>query len=199
MSRYIQTGSLWLTEHRNTAKMNMKDSFMLSHPAFCDRNIGICRYCYSRRMSNYRPNLKAKQESNSCILSDENFVPSKIYTIDGTLRWSSTGEIENKTQYNNICRMAEENPHIQNVLWTKRAGLVRDRKKPDNLTLVWSATKLDVKNPFVPYGFDIGFFCYTKRELMPFFSHECRKSCSECSFCYSKGAVGLVCELVRTK
>ncbi|MCE5226265.1 MAG: hypothetical protein LLG05_10495 [Porphyromonadaceae bacterium] len=175
---------LFLTEHRKGGKMQNKDSIMLSHPTFCERKCGICGQCYSKRMSKYKPILAGRQEQNSKVLSDPAFRPCKLNTIDSSIRWGSTGEMDNQVQYRNICRMAEENRHLVHALWTKRVGLING-PKPYNLNLVWSATKVDVSRPFIPAGFDIGFFCYSSKDEIPEgVDHICQRKCSQCNYCY---------------
>lgn len=197
MSRTLFNG-LHLTEHRKGGKMDQMDSFMLRHGYFCEnRTVGVCKKCYSKKLSGYRPFLAAKQEKNSVILSDPGFCPVKMNTINGAIRWSSFGEIENRVQFENITKMARVNKHLVNVLWTKKAGLVRNIKKPKNLRLVWSATKIDVLNPFIPKGFEMAFFVYSKEELIPDGVFHCNKQCSACGFCYQAQSAGIIGEVIR--
>jgi len=198
MSRELYNG-LWITEHRKGGKMQNKDSVMFSHPSFCNRTDGVCGKCYSKRLSGYRPCLAEKQEQNTRVITSAYFKPCRLNTIDDSLRWCSMGEIHNKVMYDNICRMADLNDHIHHQLWTKRAGLVTWREKPENMTLVWSATKIDYPDPFIPAGFDIGFFVYSSYDKIPTDRRtiHCRKKCEECGHCYEKGASGIVCEVLK--
>lgn len=198
MSREIICG-LWITEHRKGGKMANKDSIMFCHPSFCDRTCGVCGACYSKKMSSYRQCLAEKQEQNTRIMKSPYFKPCKLHTIDGSIRWSSTGELLNKQTYDNICKMADHNDHLVHALWTKRPGLVLWKEKPENMTLVWSATKIDYPDPFIPAGFDIGFFVYSSYDRIPTDRHtiHCRKKCEECNFCYEPGARGIVCEVLK--
>jgi len=206
MSRELFNG-LWLTEHRKSGKMIDKDSIMFSHPPFCQsRNVGVCSRCYSKKLSGYRPFLAGKQIQNTQILSSPGFEPCKLNTIDNTIRWGSFGELTDPVMYRNINRMAEYNPHLLHLLWTKRNGIVKSYHKAKNLKLVWSATKMDVQKPFVPDGYDIGFFVYTDESKIPKTwsdGHKmrnvmiCNKECSKCKFCYSTYLGGVVAEVVR--
>lgn len=197
MSRGLFNG-LWLTEHRKSGKMMDMDSIMVSHPPFCrDRNVGVCARCYSKKLSGYRPNLAKKQIRNTQILSSPGFEPCKFNTINGVIRWLSFGELTDPIMYDSICKMAEYNPHLLHLLWTKRNGIVKSRDKPKNLKLVWSATKIDVEKPFVPKGFDMGFFVYSSEDKIPKGVFHCCKKCSECMHCYKKTSRGIVAEVVR--
>lgn len=198
MSREIFCG-VWVTEHRKAGKMINKDSIMLSHPSFCDRECGICGHCYSKRMSKYRRRLKAKQEQNTERLNSRLFTPSKLNTIDGSLRWISTGELHSRQMYKNIIKMVNLNNHLTHALWTKRNGLIVGIEKPDNLNLVWSSTMIDYKDPFIPAGYDIGFFVYSDYDKIPVDREmiHCHKKCSECGFCYEPNAHGIVAEVMK--
>lgn len=195
MSRELFSG-LWLTEHRRSGKMQDMDSIMLSHPPLCDRTCGVCGKCYSKRMSGYRSRLAAKQERNSRLLSNE-FIPSKFNTINGVVRWISTGELNDWLQVRNIFSTALVNDHLTHVMWTKKAGLVRQYRRPGNMILVWSCTKLDYQKPFIPKGFSIGFYVYTSKDQIPKGMHLCHGKCKDCMFCYRVGASGLVAEILK--
>lgn len=206
MSRTLSNG-LWLTEHRKSGKMINKDSIMFSHPPFCQsRNVGVCSRCYSKKLSGYRPCLAGKQIQNTQVLSSLDFEPCKMNTIDDTIRWGSFGELTDPVMYRNINRMAEYNPHLLHLLWTKRNDIVKSYPKAKNLKIVWSATKMDVQKPFVPDGYEIGFFVYTDESKIPKTWSDgckmrnvmiCNKECSKCKFCYSTYLGGVVAEVVR--
>lgn len=203
MSRSLNNG-LWLTEHRSGGKMDGMDSFMNIHPPFCQtRNTGVCARCYSKKLSGYRPNLAEKQMNNTQLLSSIIFEPCLMTTNNGVIRWNSFGELSDPVMYQNICRMAEMNPHLLHVLWTKRNGIIKSRDKPKNLKLVWSATKLDVQKPFVPAGYDVAFYVYTDESKIPSSDwwdkqiHKCTMNCSKCFHCYSTYRGGIVAEVVR--
>jgi hypothetical protein len=197
---YQAFNGLWITEHRKNGKMVGKDSIMISHPPFClDRCVGVCNSCYSKRLSGYRPNLWAKQKNNTDILLSDRFVPCKINTIDSTLRWSSTGEIINVQMLTNISKMAELNNHITHQIWTKKAGIILNAEYPipENLRLVWSATKIDYPKPFIPKRFDMAFYVYSSRDKIPDGVHICLKHCSDCGFCYKNKSVGVIAEVMK--
>ena len=203
MSRELFNG-LWLTEHRKSGKMVNMDSIMVSHPPFCQsRNTGVCARCYSKKLSRYRLNLAEKQILNTQILSSPGFEPCELHTINGVIRWSSFGELTDPIMYNSICKMAEFNPHLLHLLWTKRNGIVKSRDKPKNLKLVWSATRLNVQKPFVPRGYDMAFFVYTDENKIPTSEwwdkqiHRCTLNCSKCMHCYSTYRGGIVAEVIR--
>lgn len=199
MSRLIKSG-LWITEHRKSGKMINKDSIMFAHPAFCaGRSVGVCGRCYSKRLSSYRPNLAKWQTHNTNVISSPDFVPCLVSTVDDTLRWSSMGELSGDVMYQNICRMAEKNRHITHQIWTKLNGIVKRNKnlRLNNLTLVWSATRIDYQRPFVPDGYQIGFYVYSDESKIPDNVFRCQKSCAECGFCYRPGAYGIVGEVIR--
>lgn len=197
MSRELFNG-LWLTEHRKSGKMMDMDSIMLSHPPFClDRNIGVCARCYSKKLFGYRPRLAKRQLQNTLKLSDPDYKPCKFNTINNVIRWGSFGELSDPVMYRNILYTAMYNPHLIHALWTKRAGIVKKALRTTNLKLVWSATKIDIKKPFVPKGFDIGFFVYSSEDKIPTGAFHCKKQCSECMHCYKKNSSGIVAEVIR--
>lgn len=197
MSRDLFNG-LFMTEHRKSGKMMNMDSFMFFHPPFCkDRNIGVCAKCYSKKLSGYRPYLAKRQAQNTLTLSSPDYQPVKFNTINGVIRWGSFGELSDPVMYRNIVKTAWENIHLVHVLWTKRAGLTRKLIRPHNMRLVWSATKIDVKKPFVPKGFNMAFFVYSSEDKIPKGVFHCRKNCSECMHCYQKNSKGIIAEVIR--
>lgn len=144
--------------------------------------------------------LHRLQVNNTKCLSSPDFEPCQIRTIDNTLRWASTGELDNDQMFINICKMAAHNPDIIHQLWTKKDGIVMRNKNliPDNLVIVWSASKIDVPRPFVPTGgYKIGFFVYSDESLIPKGVFHCQKKCSDCGFCYKKDSSGIVGEVIR--
>lgn len=179
--------------------MTGKDSIMISHPPFCDRTCGICGSCYSKKMSKYRKYLQKRQDQNTKVLNKPGCIIHKFNTLDRTIRWLSTGELWSDQMFENICLFAIENNHLYHVIWTKRAGIVRrcSRIIPNNLGLIWSATKIDYPKPFVPKGFDIGFWVYSSEDKLPDNAIHCTKKCSTCGFCYRPGSKGIVCEVLK--
>lgn len=197
MSRELFNG-LFMTEHRKSGKMMNMDSFMFMHPPFCkDRKVGVCSKCYSKKLSSYRPCLAKRQAQNTEKLSSKNFKSCKFNTINGVIRWGSFGELANKEMFEHICSMARINNHLIHALWTKRAGIVSGYYRPTNLKLVWSATKIDVEEPFVPEGFDMGFFVYSSEDKIPKGAFHCKKQCFECMYCYKKTSRGIIAEVIR--
>ena len=197
MSRELFNG-LFLTEHRKTGKMMNMDSFMLMHPPFCqNRKVGVCAKCYSKKLSGYRPYLAKRQAQNTLTLSSPDYKPCKFNTINGVIRWGSFGELSDPVMYHNILYTAMYNPHLIHVIWTKRAGMIRNYLRTSNLKLVWSATKIDVKKPFVPKGFDMGFFVYSSEDKIPKGAFHCKKQCFECMHCYQKNSKGIIAEVIR--
>jgi len=69
------------------------------------------------------------------------------FVMDAFLRINAHGELINDHHFENICRLAEKNPHCSIALWTKRPDIVnrvlRGRSKPGNLILIYSNPKIE--------------------------------------------------------
>jgi len=96
--------------------------------------------------------------------------------------------------------MVDHNDHIYHQIWTKQAGILKRNQDiiPYNLTIVWSATKINVKKPFIPDFADIGFFVYSSEDKIPGnITHRCKGKCKDCGFCYKIDSKGIVAEVLK--
>jgi hypothetical protein len=86
----------------------------------------ICRQCYSHGMlKSYRKSMQPSLQRNSDLLSDRVQDQSELPTIlDAFFRINAHGELINATHLENICRVAEHNPHCNVAVWTKRKDIV---------------------------------------------------------------------------
>jgi hypothetical protein len=119
----------------------------------------ICRQCYSHGMlKSYRKSMQASLQRNSdaiCRVLDQSELPT---ILDAFFRINAHGELINATHLENICRIAEHNPHCNVAVWTKRKDIVSrmftKRAKPGNLILIWSNPKVDAVVYDPPKHFD---------------------------------------------
>jgi len=114
------------------------------------------------------------------------------------VRINGHGELINMTHLINCHAIALKNPHCNVVIWTKRAGLIRDYhkhyKQPKNLILIFSNPRID-KPIAVPRGFD-KVFNNVQADNTP---QNCTgKKCIECLACYRKDSgINVIVEAVK--
>ena len=162
----------------------------------------ICRACYSHGMlKSYRKNMQPALQRNSDKLSDRLLDQSELPTLlDAFLRINAHGELINKTHLENICLIAEHNPHCNVALWTKRKDIVnklfKNRDKPVNLILVYSNPRVGKIIDTVPKNFDKVF------NNVAFEDHQDRQNCTgqqckSCLACYKFGGTDIIVEAVK--
>ncbi len=149
----------------------------------------ICKSCYSMSMlSTFRKNCKPKFLNNSKYLSSKihsrEYLPPCPSSIG---RFHSHGELINSIHLENIMNICENQPMTTFTLWTKRKNIVtrvlKSRRKPKNLILIYSnpyVDKLDVK---VPKHFDKVFNNVSKDSS----NVNCNRKCLDCRLCYTLG------------
>ena len=180
--------------------------------------VDICGVCYSHKMLNsYRKNMQPALTRNE-ILAERLLDPSEIPTfLDAFMRFDAHGELltekvdpdTNKViktfpKFNyieNVCRIAEHNPHCTFALWTKRTDIVKPffdkRTKPANLILIYSNPKVGTIMASPPTYFDRTFNNVLKTEFVD--QQNCTgQKCKDCLLCYTKGnGVTTIVEMVK--
>ena len=149
----------------------------------------ICRSCYSMSMLNtYRKNCRPKFIKNSKYLAEKIHPREYLPICPSPIgRFSSHGELINSNHLENLMNICLNQPMTTFTLWTKRKNIVsrvlKNRKKPKNLILVYSnpyVDKLDIK---LPKHFDKVFNNVSKDSS----NVNCNSKCLECMMCYTLG------------
>ena len=147
----------------------------------------ICRECYSMSMLNtFRKNCKPKFQNNSEYLSTR-VHPKEYLPIcpSNVGRFHSHGELINSTHLYNIINICHNQPMTTFTLWTKRKNIVnrvlKNRKKPKNLILIYSNPYIDSLDVELPKHFDKVFNNVSKDSS----NVNCSKKCIECMMCYT--------------
>jgi len=162
----------------------------------------ICRDCYSHLMlKSYRKNMQGALQRNSDLLSSRILDQSELPTIlDAFFRIDAHGELINATHLENICRIAEYNPHCNVALWTKRKDIVSrvfaKRAKPSNLILIWSNPKVDAVVYDPPKHFD-RVFNNVSYEHKPEEQNCTGQKCRDCLLCYKLDTTKVIVEAVK--
>ena len=146
----------------------------------------ICSECYSIRMlQTFRKNAVPKFELNTKILSSRLLEAHELPPPAGLVaRFNGHGELKNSIHLQNILKMARLYPKVTFTLWSKRKRLIqrilRESRKPKNLILVYSNSKVDAVMDYVPSGFDKVFNVVRQDRS----DVNCHKKCIECLMCY---------------
>ena len=162
----------------------------------------ICRICYSHGMlKSYRKNMQGALQRNSDLLSSRILDQSELPTIpDAFFRINAHGELINATHLENICKIAEHNPHCNVALWTKRKDIVSrmfsKREKPSNLILIWSNPKIDKIVYTPPKHFD-RVFNNVKYEHKPEEQNCTGQKCKDCLLCYRHDTTKVIVEAIK--
>ena len=163
----------------------------------------ICTKCYSHAMlRTYRKNMAPALQRNSDYLAAAALDPAQLpFVADAFLRINAHGELINGTHFENICRLAERNPHCAVALWTKRVDIVRrvlaSRSKPANLILIYSNPKVGHILSKPPRGFDRS-FNNVPEDMAPERQNCTGQKCKDCMLCYTIGnGVDTIVEKVK--
>jgi hypothetical protein len=163
----------------------------------------ICSECYSHAMlSTYRKSMAPALQRNSDALAAGPINPQDIpFISDAFLRINAHGELINADHFENICRVAEKNPHCTLAVWTKRPDIVnrvlQGRDKPSNLVLIYSNPKIGHIMSKPPRNFDRTF------NNVPEDQDKKRQNCTgqrcmDCMLCYHVGnGVDTIVEKVK--
>ena len=153
----------------------------------------ICWDCYSFAMlEGSRKNCQPAWEHNSLLLKSG--LLSEIPTFNSLyVRFDGHGELINETHFINYLLITEHNPKSTFSLYTKRRDIVKSvlktRKKPQNLILVYSNPLVDRITDKIPYHFDKVFNTTTEKSTRD----NCTgRKCIECLACYTHGTNTLV-------
>ena len=149
----------------------------------------ICRECYSMSMLNtFRKNCKPKFLNNSKYLSSK--IHSREYLPicpSNVGRFHSHGELINSIHLENIMNICLNQPMTTFTLWTKRKNIVtrvlKNRKKPKNLILIYSNPYVDKLDVTLPKHFDKVFNNVSSKTS----NINCNEKCLDCMKCYSLG------------
>ena len=163
----------------------------------------ICSVCYSHAMlSSYRKTMAPALQRNSDALAAAPLEPQDLPFIgDAFLRINAHGELINDIHFENICRVAERNPHCAVALWTKRPDIVgrvlRSRVKPANLILIYSNPKIGHIMARPPRHFDRTFNNVPEAQD-PDRQNCTGQKCRDCLLCYTLGnGVATIVEKVK--
>lgn len=177
--------------------------------AYCiDRNANgdadnICTKCYSHTMlRTYRKNMAPALQRNSDLLAAGPLSTDDIpFIADAFLRINAHGELINDHHFENVCRIAEANPHCNVTLWSKRADIVtrvlRGRDKPANLILIFSNPRIGHIMRKPPKHFDRTFNNVPEDQDVD--RQNCTgQKCRDCLLCYIPGnGVDTIVEKVK--
>ena len=154
----------------------------------------ICWDCYSYAMlEGSRKNCQPAWQKNSDILSGGLLGYPLPQFNSLYVRFDGHGELINETHFINYLLITEHNPKSTFSLYTKRRDIVKSvlktRKKPQNLILVYSNPLVDRITDKIPYYFDKVFNTTTEKSTRD----NCTgRKCIECLACYTHGTNTLV-------
>jgi len=162
----------------------------------------ICKICYSHGMlKSYRKNMQPSLQRNSDLLSSRPLEKHELPTfLDAFLRINAHGELINLQHFENICAIAEHNPHCNVALWTKRRDIVAKYYKqygkfPANLILVWSNSEID-KIKTVPPLFHKVFNNVSHDKFVE--QQNCTgQKCKDCLACYKFDGANVIVEATK--
>ena len=100
----------------------------------------------------------------------------------------------------NLCKIAEHNPHCNFALWTKRTEIAKpffnSRTKPANLILIYSNPKVGTILSKPPKHFDKTFNNVSVDESVE--QQNCTgQQCKNCLLCYKHNGVSTIVEKVK--
>ena len=162
----------------------------------------ICSLCYSQKsLKTFRKNMVNVLDKNSRLLSEQVIQKSLLPTIfNSYFRFNSHGELINMIHLENLVNIAKKNKHCNFTLWSKRYDLISiffdSHKKPKNLFLVYSNSKLNKPVYFPIKHFDKTFNNITKDKVDDF-KINCFSKCKDCLLCYTKNKTTTIIEKVK--
>jgi len=153
--------------------------------AYCERMSkipgSVCQHCYARRLVGFRAALARLCVTNGELLSTYPMAAEMPRFDVPYVRFHSFGELINVAHLMNFYDIAAANPATVFALWTKRRDIVAQvkTKRPENLVLVYSVSKLDPPRVRIPADFDHAYAVYTT-------GPDCGTSCLDCLKCYNR-------------
>ena len=162
----------------------------------------ICEDCYSVSMlKGYRKTMVPALQRNSDLLSAAILTEWQLPRImSAVFRFSGQGELINDIHFENLCLIAEYNPHCTFTLWTKRATIInkafKKREKPSNLILVFSNSKIGHIMAKPPTHFDKTFNNVKGNDKLEL--QNCTgQQCKNCLACYQHNDITTIVERVK--
>lgn len=157
----------------------------------------ICAWCFSANQQSFQHSLRKKLEENFHILT-ETEIPIECFPELNVrvFRLQSFGETYNITELGNYFRFCEKNPDVTFALWMKNVFLlplareVHGMKKPTNLILIQSSSKINEEEEIKDAWIDKVFTVYDKKYLKahPEIEINCGGNhCLSCLRCYKHG------------
>ena len=178
--------------------------------------VDICGPCYSQIMlKSYRKNMQNALDRNE-VLAERILETHELPNILAAFhRFDAHGElltekidangkvIKTFQKYNhieNLCKIAEHNPHCNFALWTKRTEIAKpffnSRTKPANLILIYSNPKVGTILSKPPKHFDKTFNNVSVDESVE--QQNCTgQQCKNCLLCYKHNGVSTIVEKVK--
>jgi len=158
---------------------------------YCMTKCSFKGKCYSRKQINRWKSNGIGWQKNSDKLSksiiDYDLLP-KFYNTN-FVRFHSHGELINNIHLINFMNICNKNKDITFTLWTKRNDLIKSHfktnKKPSNLILIFSNSKLDKPMDKIPLHFDKTFNVINKDSNI---KANCSGKCKDCMICYTIGS-----------
>lgn len=162
----------------------------------------ICSQCYSIRMLKTIRRLCIKSwELNSKLLSKEK-LPNYLlprFTRGSLIRFSAHGELINEIHLKNYENIIKMNPDCYFALWTKRADLLKGRKKLKNCIYVYSSPIINKVSTVSGFKFDKIFTTFYKEYVEANkIKINCHgKKCIKCKLCYKPNKTIYINELIK--
>lgn len=194
----------------------MRDMFSLSTSALLNPHCierakkpgSICAKCYAENMLQYRKGLADCTAFNTAILTtkviDKDFWPAVDPEIFPYGRFEAYGDYFTLEQVENTFNFCEKNPRVKFAAWTKNPQYfektLRGRKKPRNLTIVYSSCMLNRPAVAVAEKYDFidhVFTVYDKKTAASVNINCGARSCKTCGRCYTKRTALSVNELLK--
>jgi len=155
----------------------------------------VCGKCYSNKLSKLRPTLENRLLQNTVLISSRLLEDHELPAINARfIRFSSYGELENETHYQNLVLIAKRNAYSTFALWTKRADIVMKFPKVDNMQYIYSVSEIDgnCTNQKILDFFDKTFTAVSKSQPA-----NCAGACFDCLLCYTKNDVKHIREIIK--
>jgi len=174
------------------SKLGYIQSFDIHTPEICEK-MPCYKKCYAQKITRiYKHACEAYTRNYEMIRDNIPFFIDELnsylkYTRPLFFRWHSDGELFNLEYLKAILSIAENNPEINFLLFTKRYDLLRQIDVctiPKNLSIIvslWQGLKtpIDLR---LNYSFS---YCIEKGQQLPESALLCPGHCSTCSACWS--------------